>query len=426
MSEKEKIKVVWICNFSNSDVREHVKAHKFYYAKILSSIFHKPFVRWSDYGVWVTNGIREFEKLKNQVELHVIFPYYGQKNKIQYFNISGIHYHSFRSEDDSLFGFLLSRFIKSRGIRYEKNALLISSLVNKINPDIVHYVGIENLIYSTSVFKIPTKYPIIAQLQTLLSDPEISKNYPQFIPVVETEKRIINRVDYIGTKVQHFIRIIKEQIKPTATIVGMNLAVREAAKSRAESFSYDFVYFSANIKKAVDLAIEAFAIVQKQYPKTTLDIVGSYSPDYMKELESHIKELGIKSNVFFEGSLPTHEDVINQIRKARFALLPLKTDMVSSTIREAMSNGIPVVTTITPGTPKLNVKRKCVLLSETGDHNGLAQNMIRLLTDNSLVSELSGNGLLYSEERESNYQMMVEIVDIYKSIMAGKLKKRTE
>lgn len=424
MSEKEKIKVVWICNFSNSEVRKHVKAHKYYYAKILSSFFHKPFVRWSDYGVWVTNGIREFEKLKDQIELHVIFPYYGQKGKIQYFNIRGIHYHSFCSEDDSLFGFFLSRFIKSRVIRYEKNALLISSLVNKIDPDIVHYVGIENLIYSTSVFKIPSKYPIIAQLQTLLSDPEISKYYPQFIPIVETEKRIINSVDYVGTKVQHFIKIIKEDIKPTATIVGMNLAVRETAKCRAESFLYDFVYFAANISKAADLAIEAFAIVQKQYPNTTLDIVGGYTPDYKKELEYRIEELGIKRNVFFEGSLPTHEDVINQIRKARFALLPLKTDIVSSTIREALSNGIPVVTTITPGTPKLNENRLCVLLSETGNHQGLAQNMIKLLTDSSLASDLSTNGLLFSNERDSNYQMMLEIVEVYKSIMVGKFENQ--
>lgn len=426
MSKKDKIRVVWVCNFSDHDVREHVKVHKYYYAKILSFFFHKPFVRWNDYGAWVTNGLREFEKLNNQVELHVIFPYYGQKGKIQHFNIRGIHYHSFRSEDDSFFSFFLNRIIMSRGTRYEKNALLISSLVNKIDPDIVHYIGIENLIYSTSVFKIPSKYPIIAQLQTLLSDPEIAQNYPQYIPIVEIEKRIINRVDYIGTKVQHFIKIIKEEINPTANIVGMNLAVRETINTPAESFSYDFVYFSADIKKAVDLAIEAFAILQKQYPNTTLDVVGGYTPDYMKELECRIEELGIKRNVYFEGSLPTHEAVINQIRKARFALLPLKTDMVSSTIREALSNGIPVVTTITPGTPKLNEKRLCVLLSETGDHDGLAQNMVKLITNSALASELSNNGLLYSEERDSNYQMMLEIVEIYKSIMGGKSEKRTD
>ena len=41
---------------------------------------------------------------------------------------------------------------------------------------------------------------------------------------------------------------------------------------------------------------------------------------------------GIKDAVTFEGMLPTHDDVIAQIRKSRFALLPLRIDLTSGTI----------------------------------------------------------------------------------------------
>jgi glycosyltransferase involved in cell wall biosynthesis len=111
----------------------------------------------------------------------------------------------------------------------------------------------------------------------------------------------------------------------------------------------------------------------------------------------------------FEGKLPTHDDVICQIRKSRFALLPLKIDLVSGTIREAMANGLPVVTTVTPATPNLNKKRECVLLSEMGDHKAMADNMLRLIEDPEYANIIRDNCLQTANERITNK----EIVDNY-------------
>ena len=93
-------------------------------------------------------------------------------------------------------------------------------------------------------------------------------------------------------------------------------------------------------------------------------------------------------NVTFTGELPTHEDVLENVATARVALLPIKIDFIPGTIREASALGLPIVTSITDGTPLLNEKRNCVLLSEGGDHVSMAENMINLLDNPDLADEL--------------------------------------
>jgi glycosyltransferase involved in cell wall biosynthesis len=80
----------------------------------------------------------------------------------------------------------------------------------------------------------------------------------------------------------------------------------------------------------------------------------------------------------------------------------LKIDLISGTIREAMANGLPVVTTITPATPKLNENRKSVLLSEKEDFNNMASNMLDLLDNEDLYNTLQANGYATVIERYDN------------------------
>ena len=124
---------------------------------------------------------------------------------------------------------------------------------------------------------------------------------------------------------------------------------------------------------------------------------------------------GEGENVRFEGKLPTHDDVLRQIKLSRFAVLPMKIDLVTGTIREAMANGIPVVTTITPASPNLNVKRESVLLSEKGDFQAMADNMLRLLRDKDFADRIREIALITAEERESNQEIVSQWVIAYKA-----------
>ena len=404
-----KIKVVWICHFSNSDVRKLIRIDKEYYRKILCLLKRRPCSFWNDFAMWNTNAIKQFEKY-NDIDLTVVFPYLGIKGKVQRFDNNNIHFVAFRSEDDNFSSFIKSRLCKNYTCTYSKNRSVIASVIKEIHPDIVHIMGAENPYYSIAALDVPEEIPSIVTLQTLMSDPDFLANYPISKASYEyrsgLEKKVIRKCHYIGSRVERFRSIVRSQIKKDAVFLNISLAVGVDIDEHPCEKEFDFVYFAANISKACDYAIEAFALANKQHPGLTLNVSGSYQADFKARLESRLQELGIWEQVQFTGPKASHDDVLSQIKKSRFALLPLKVDMISGTIREAMACGLPVVTTITPVTPELNEARESVLLSEKGDYQAMADNMIRLVDDESFASQIRNNAIETIREKYSNESFM--------------------
>lgn len=394
--ENKKIKIAWICHFSNAEVRNELSFNS--YAKQRAT---------KDYSQWNTNAINEFKKFED-VELHVISPHAGINSKIQEFSKDGIFYHFFRSEDDRFIFRLKRKIFKGKYLtpEYKGNTRTILSIINDIKPDLIHLIGAENPNYSIAALSIPKDIPLIVTLQTLMIDPDFYKNYPITKQMYDyrsgIEREVLLRVDYVTCRVQRFKDVLKEQFNPPLKRLNIALIVGEKVNTTECEKEYDFVYFAKEIEKAADWAIEAFALAYKKHPGITLNIVGGYAAQTKVELDKRLEELGVADKVTFSGSLPTHDDVIEQVRKARFALLPLKIDLISGTIREAMANGLPVVTTITPATPKLNENRKSVLLSEKEDFNNMASNMLDLLDNEDLYNTLQANGYATVRERYDN------------------------
>jgi len=413
----KKIKVVWVCQLSNSEIRKHLRFAKWTPLAIINRIRGKNLL--ADFGVYNTNAIREFEKF-DDIELHVIAPHFGIVG-IHNFDINGIYYHFFHSENDTLLFLAIQKFFKKRKPSYRKNTSIILRLVDEIQPNIVHYIGAEIPHYSKSALSISYSIPLLVSLQTLMIDPDFFNNYP--ISKEEYEYRsgielaILKRVDYVATTEEHFRSIIRERLGDRINFLDMKLAVGEKVNLVSCEKKYDFVYFAADISKAADYAIEAFAIAKRKYNNITLHVVGGYSEAFLVSLKKHMAELGLSEEVDFTGKLPTHNDVINEIRKARFALLPLKIDMISSTIRESMANGLPVITTITDATPDLNATRESVLLSEKGNYEAMATNMCKLLEDRVLEEMLRRNGYDAIQEKYNNTDEMHKWRECYYRIV---------
>lgn len=416
---KKRIKVVWLCHLSNERIREHLYLRVPILERIVRIITHNPSKENTDFAVWNTNGIREFEKFTDEIDLFIIAPFHYLVSREARFDMNGIHYYFYQDRPSFLLREFGKRLFKYHSKYYSNRKKAIEE-VRRIQPDVIHLIGAENPNYGLAALDIPTGIPLIVQLQTLLSDSRFKENY--FMSGGDydyrccVEKQLFMRADYIGTTVKFFLPIIA-QINPKATILPIRIALGESITKKSDKTTFDFVYFASSIDKAADLAVEAFGLAFCKHPNITLDIIGSGSTGFVENLQRRIGELGLNKAVTFEGRLATHDDVISQIRKARFALLPLKVDMVSGTIREAMANGLPVATTITPSTPRLNACRESVLLSETGDHSALADNMCRLLEDEEFARRLSANALITASERLSNTDSMIEWKDAYFSIL---------
>lgn len=421
------LKVVWICEFSNKEVRDKLHIEKYSIYAMTKKLFNKQYL--IDFGVWNTNGIKELEKF-NDIELHVISHHFFLKEKVDSFKLRNINYHFFRLEGDNLFSTIKRKLCPKTKTNYYKNCQKINQIIERIQPDIVHLIGAENPHYSSSVLSLDDKYPLLVSLQTLMSDPDFLKNYPISEELYnyrcDIEKKVLKKSDYICTISKKYQEIILNNINPNAKFLKLKLAVGEDLKPIANIKKiYDFVYFAKDINKASDYAIEAFAIAKKKYNNIKLNIIGSYGADFKDILENRIKELGIENSVTFSGKLPLHEDVLIEIQKSKFALLPLKIDLISGTIREAMACRLPVITTITPGTPKLNEKRESVLLSPIGDHQAMANNMIKLLEDSNLAQQLIDNASTTIKERYNNQEAINDWVKAYQAIYEYKHHNKT-
>lgn len=410
-----KLKVVMLCHFSNELVRKHLKYGSGILESVVRRILHKPLVQ-ADFAQWNTNAIKEMEKFTDEVELHVISPGYYMRDRESVFVENGVHYYFFKDER-TLFTQFKNKILKHYRVSYSKNRAYISKKITEIKPDIIHVIGAENPNYSIVALDIPKEIPHIVQLQTLMLDPDFKKAYPINTESYEyragLERQIIENADYVGTVAVKFRKILNADVTLKHPILGTNLALTEPIDFSYEKKEFDFVYFAANISKAVDYAIESFAIAHRAFPTATLDIVGDYAIDYKKKLDERIAELGIQNSVTFEGKQVTHDDVIRQIKKSRFALLPLKIDLISGTVRESMANGLPVVTTITPATPKLNEKRESVLLSPIGDHQAMADNMLKLLNDEKYAEVIRENAGITVSERVNNEQVIRKWIAAY-------------
>ena len=420
---EKKVKVVWLCTFMNDTLRKNIPEYISPIERLLRKISRRPnSCNKSDFGIWMTNAIEDAEK-RDDLEVTVIFPYSHLPKKIYKFDSDNVHYIAFKSESDYTFDRIKTVLWSSYSMRktYSRNRKLICEIISTINPDVVHCFGAENFDYSLSLLDLKGKYKTIIQLQTLLNDPVFSGNY-LFSEEVLSKKRaneiaVLNAADYIGCMVDSYRSIISKHIS-SSDFIDTKLAIAPRIYDVRLSTKYDCVYFAADISKAFDVALEVFGQVHKKLPEATMLVVGGYSDSYMSNLVGRIEELGVKNNITFTGILPSHDDVIDLVRTAKVALLPLKVDIVSSTIREAMACGLPTVSTITPGTPKMNEEGEVILLSECQDVDGLSEHVTSLLTDSNFYERYSKNALEYIQNHFSNEKLVNDWVNYYKKIIS--------
>ena len=419
-----KFRVVWITQVSNQEIRDHLSFDNGLIERLVRSVLRKPKAQMKDDYQWITNGLNEYKSIPD-IELHLISPHIGISG-VQEFQIDGIYYHFFRSEDDlSLFAKHFKKMDPDPEFR--KNRQTIKKFIDKINPDIIQVIGAENPKYALSALDVDTNdRTLIVSLQTLMSAPGFKENYPLSESVyeyrTECEKKVIRHTKYIGTRTPRFRQVVWSDINPDAVFLNTTLFVGETIHREELSKQYDVIYFAKDIAKACDIALKTMQEIVRIRPDVTMTVVGGCTNEYHANFTRKIEEYGIASNINYLGVLPTHDDVIRAVRSAKVALLPVKIESITGTMREAMANGVPVVTTLTWGTPKLNEKRRSALVEIMDDYVSLAQDIVNILEDKELYKELRNNAFKTVEEMYSNKAFAITQNQVYHALIEWKEK----
>ncbi len=137
----------------------------------------------------------------------------------------------------------------------------------------------------------------------------------------------------------------------------------------------------------VDLVVDAFAEVLKEFPDARLDLAGS------GPLEAKIRDQVHRLNcsgVRFLGVV-SRSEISRVYDEADIFVNASSVDNMPVSVLEAFASGTPVVSTAPEGMNYLVVHEHTGLLSQPGSGSLLAKNVLRLLKDGELASRLAAN-----------------------------------
>ncbi|NBX80873.1 MAG: N-acetyl-alpha-D-glucosaminyl L-malate synthase BshA [Flavobacteriales bacterium] len=162
--------------------------------------------------------------------------------------------------------------------------------------------------------------------------------------------------------------------------------------------------------KRVEDVLRVFALVNEEIP-SKLILVGDGPERY--HCERLCRELDLCNRVIFLGKI---RDTSNVLEIADVFLLPSETESFGLAALEAMTVGVPVISSNTGGIPEVNIHGFSGYLSDVGDVNDMAKNMISLLHPDNLPTFK-----INAKERSHTFSME-RILPMYEKIYTDLIK----
>ncbi len=164
------------------------------------------------------------------------------------------------------------------------------------------------------------------------------------------------------------------------------------------------------VKRVVD-SIHILSKVKKQIP-AKLVLIGD-GPD-RSECERLARELGLQKDVFFLGKQDGLADLLSV---ADVFLMPSQSESFGLSALEAMSCGIPVVSSSVGGLPELIVHNEVGFIAEIGDINRMAKYTVELLTNEKKYNSFSRNARERALNNFDKKLIIPQYINYYEKIL---------
>jgi N-acetyl-alpha-D-glucosaminyl L-malate synthase BshA len=166
------------------------------------------------------------------------------------------------------------------------------------------------------------------------------------------------------------------------------------------------------VKRVPDV-IRIYDEVRKQLP-CKLVLVGD-GPD-RSECEKLTRELGIDDGVFFLGKQDALVDILSA---SDLFLIPSQSESFGLSALEAMSCGVPVISSSVGGLPEVNVHAQTGFIAEIGDIDRMARYAVDLLTDASKYQRFSEAARRRAVENFDSNLVIPMYEKFYETVLAG-------
>jgi colanic acid/amylovoran biosynthesis glycosyltransferase len=172
-------------------------------------------------------------------------------------------------------------------------------------------------------------------------------------------------------------------------------------------------------KKGIPYAIKAFAKALERHDNIELNIAGGES----KEFQMLINELDVGDKIRILGRKP-HAEVPGIMRESHVFLAPSVTAIdgdteggTPTTILESSATGMAVVSSFHADIPEAVVDGKTGLLSPERDVDKLAQNIIRIAADPTIIASMGAEGRKHIENEYDSEKETAKLEKIYSKII---------
>ncbi len=166
------------------------------------------------------------------------------------------------------------------------------------------------------------------------------------------------------------------------------------------------------VKRVTDV-IRVFKLVREKVPSKLL-LVGD-GPD-RHECETLSRELGIEADVRFLGK----QDAIVEILAASdLFLLPSQSESFGLSALEAMSCGLPVISSSTGGIPEVNIHSQTGYIAEMGDVDRMAKYAVDLLQNAQKYDLFSKAARTRAVEVYDTTLVVPRYEEVYQRVISG-------
>jgi glycosyltransferase involved in cell wall biosynthesis len=366
-NSNNKLKVAWLCYFTNKEVQDMLKPRK----------------RVNDIAPWISSMITLFEN-DPEVELHVVSEHRWISG-IKHFESKGVHYHFYNRGIPMIGrhwpGFF--RFDMFSDYFFLKRT--VANIIHGINPDIIHLQGAENE-FCIAITQFHNKYPVLTTIQGFIhKSNDVSKVAKRRM---QKELEILRLFNHYGYRTKTMGEDVKA-INPNAVLHWHQYPMKEIATIETKK-KYDLAFFARICKdKGIEDLLKAVAIIKKDKPDISLCVIGGGN---YTQFEHMANDLGLKENVTWAGFLPSQEEVHKLAGSARVSVLPTYHDIISGTIIESLFLKLPVVAYNVGSIHEVNEKEEIISLVEKLNVEGLAKAILELLNDDKLRMERADKG----------------------------------
>jgi glycosyltransferase involved in cell wall biosynthesis len=304
---------------------------------------------------------------------------------------------------------------------FEYTRYHVQKIINRFQPDIVHGIGTEHI---WPYIALRSRYPYVVTVHGIMS--EINRKIP---PPVVSRKRFFGFLErQVLKRTKHLITInpyVKEAVGKytSATMYSVENPISELFfRSKAEPDSSDKILYVGSIEPNKDqiTLIHAYSKVLKQLDPSNnaeLIFVGPvHDVAYDRLLRQEILEAGLEKRVRFEGFL-LPDQLCRLYASAGFLVLSSIQETAPMCIAEAMSCGLPVVSTRAGGVEYMVEEGVTGYTVPPRDPGALARAMLRLMEAPGRRSEMGCRAKQVAKQRFHPDLIARKTHEVYKKIL---------